>query len=65
MTKKIIICDRCGKETIDITGKIYNIRRYSLMNTINYTDLDLCQDCHNKLIKWVKGEKQNDTTNKG
>ncbi len=54
MTVKTMYCDRCKKE-IDMNE--WRSISYKLY-TFKDERIDLCQDCHNELVKWFNKEDE-------
>lgn len=62
MTKETTYCDRCGKECVGGSG-FHLCRQYFLgrisdfLKGSNEFYIDLCQDCYDSLVEWVKSGK--------
>lgn len=54
MKRITLICDKCGKE-FKREG-----RRQLDMSFSDMTRIDLCDECHADLVKWFKGESENE-----
>lgn len=58
-SKYIYICDRCGKEKIDkISISTVHWSRIFLMDFPHTKNNDLCEECYDKLIKFLKGSEK-------
>lgn len=63
MTKETVYCDRCGSECsyVDIKGyRLYCNKTFisKVDGGICGTVMDLCQNCQDSLIDWIKAGKK-------
>ena len=70
---KKLICDRCGKTVpqppswgaIDIREVHYHITKsMKQYSPFTWTDVDLCPKCMAEFDDWLKGENQNERSEK-
>jgi hypothetical protein len=64
------VCDRCGKKLIDKQSLLSlkavryrlgvevleKMRYYDTMRRIDYSELDFCEECTNKLVDFIDGK---------
>ena len=64
---RIIVCDRCKQQVdsyhpmvTDRNNDFYRITRIhgDYKGEYTETEIDLCQDCSEKLIKWIENKEE-------
>ena len=52
---KRYFCDKCGKEMTkeQYSKHFFDISKYIFVERANHIELVLCEECENKLFKWL------------